>query len=114
MTIKTESTHAGEFLLSEGNGNISREEVTIKSGEVLAVGAVVGKITSTGKYVAYNDGASTGEQVAAGVLYDAVDATGADAKGVIIARLAEVDASLIVGGDTAGNTDLNNALIFLR
>jgi len=114
MPIKTESTHAGEFLLSEGNGNISREEITITSGEVLAVGAVVGKVTATGKYVAYNDAGVAGEEVAAGILYDAVDATGADAKGVIIARLAEVDASLIVGGDTAGNTDLNNALIFLR
>ena len=33
MTIKTETIHAGEHLLSEGNGNISRESIVIASGK---------------------------------------------------------------------------------
>lgn len=114
MAIQNETTHAGEFLLSEGNGNISREQVVIASGENLAAGAVVGKITASGKYVAYNDAGVAGEEVAAGILYEAVDASAADANGVIIARLAEVDASLITGGDANGDTDLNGLNIFLR
>jgi hypothetical protein len=33
--MKTESMHAGEFLLSEGNGNISREAINVAAGAAL-------------------------------------------------------------------------------
>lgn len=46
MDIKTESRHAGDFLISEANGTRSREEVTVVSGAgVLVAGTVLGKIT---------------------------------------------------------------------
>lgn len=45
MTTLTESRHAGEFIISEGEGWISREAVTIDVGENLAAGTVLGKIT---------------------------------------------------------------------
>ena len=37
-----------------------------------------------------------GSEVAAGVLYDAVDASAADAEGVVIIRLAEINATELV------------------
>lgn len=114
MPIQNETTHAGEFLLSEGNGNISREQVVIASGEVLATGSVVGMLTASSKYVAYNGAGAAGEEVAAGILYSAVDATDGDVNGVIIKRLAEVDSSLVVGGDVDGDVELNAAFILLR
>lgn len=42
MTTVTESFHAGEYLLSEGNGSISREQVVITGGNYPA-GTVLGK-----------------------------------------------------------------------
>jgi hypothetical protein len=43
--VKTEGQHAGEFLLSEAPGNLSRENVTVLSGQNLKAGAVVGRVT---------------------------------------------------------------------
>lgn len=46
MTVLNEGKHTGEFLLSEGNGSISRETVTISSAAAALVpGTVLGKIT---------------------------------------------------------------------
>lgn len=97
MTInKEEGVYAGEFLISDGEGTISRDSIVIASGEgVLEAGAVLGKITATGKFAAYDNAATDGTQVAAGVLYDKVDATSADVKAVAITRLAEVKADLL-------------------
>ena len=44
----------------------------------------------------YNPANTDGSAVPAGILYDAVDATGADAKGVIVARHAVVNAAELV------------------
>ncbi|WAR42927.1 head decoration protein [Methylomonas rapida] len=45
MTTLTEGRHAGEFLVSEGRGWISREGVVIDVGENLQAGDVLGQIT---------------------------------------------------------------------
>ena len=66
MTILTEGVHAGEFLLAEANGHISRETVVVQSGENLVAGTVLGKITANGKYIAYSDGNADGSEVALG------------------------------------------------
>ena len=47
MTILTETRHAAEFIMSEGNGKISRAAITIASGEgVIAPGEVLGKVSA--------------------------------------------------------------------
>ena len=45
MTTLTETLHAGEHIASLANGTRSQEAVTVLSGEDLAVGHVVGKVT---------------------------------------------------------------------
>lgn len=58
----TEPNRPGQFLVSEAGGTRSREKVTIKSGETLLAGAVVGKITvgaATAAAVAGNTGNGT-------------------------------------------------------
>ena len=120
MTTLTEGMHTAEFLYSEANGNRSREEIVVVSGQNLVAGAVVGKITASGKYTAYDNAAVDGSETAAGVLYAAVDASAADAAGVIIARDAEVNGEEIdwgaeTGGDiTAGIADLAAVGIIVR
>lgn len=109
----TEKRHAGDFILSEGDGHYSRDNVTIVSGTAaLEAGTVLGKITATGKYKQYDNQAADGSQVAAGVLYGAADASAADVAVCIINRTAEVVATLLVWPDgsptdvTAGIADL--------
>jgi hypothetical protein len=99
-----EGRYAGEFIVSEGNGRISRETITVLSGETLEAAAVLGKVTASGKYKALDPAAADGSEVAAGVLYDAVDASAADAEGVALVRLAEVNAAELVwpAGITGG------------
>ena len=66
--------------------------------------AVLGKVTASGKYRALNPAGADGSQTAAGILYDAVDASAADAEGVAIVRLAEVNAAELIwpAGITGG------------
>ncbi|HRU09768.1 MAG TPA: head decoration protein [Thermoanaerobaculia bacterium] len=95
MSSLLEGTHPGEFLFSEAPGTLSRENVTVTvpAATTYPAGLVLGKITATGKYVAYNNGASDGSEVAAGVLYAELKNAGAapaDVKGVAVERLAEV------------------------
>ncbi len=53
-------------------------------GQALEAGAVLGKVTASGKYKAFDPAAVDGSEAAAGVLYGAVDASAADAEGVAI------------------------------
>jgi hypothetical protein len=46
MTVLTEGTHAGEFIVSEANGTRSRDAVIVLSGQDLRAGHVVGKVTT--------------------------------------------------------------------
>lgn len=92
MTELTEGRHTGEYIVSEANGDRAREHVTIVLGQNLQPGDVVGKITASGKYAIYNNAQTNGTEVAAGILYAAVDATAADKAGVISARDCTVNA----------------------
>lgn len=83
-----------EFLLAEANGSISREQVTIASGQgALVPGAVLGRRTSGGQFAVYNDAATDGTQTAVAILCYPVDATAAAVPATVIARHAEVEAS---------------------
>ena len=109
MTTLTEGNHTAEFILSEANGDRSRAQITVLSGENLAVGQVLGAVTASGKYVAYDETATDGSETAVAVLYADVDASAADAEGVAIIRDAEVSAAKLVWGtadDAAGTVDL--------
>lgn len=112
MAVLTEGRHAGEFLLSEANGTLSRDTIAVAAGENLEAGAVVER-NGSGKAVAY-----TGESDSdiAGVLFDAVDATDGEVAGaVIIARLAEVKESAIsVENDDTPETIKAAAIVALK
>ena len=87
MTTLTEGKHAGGFLVWEVLRDYTRETVTLASGaDKPAPGTVLGKITTGGKYTVLTPGASNGSQNAAGILWGAVDATDADAPGVVLVR----------------------------
>jgi Bacteriophage lambda head decoration protein D len=99
MTTFNEGRHTAEFILSEANGNRSRENVTIAGGTggagKVAAGTVLGKLTATGEYVPSPAAGADGSQTAVAILIEAVDATAADVKAAVIARDAEVNGKLL-------------------
>ncbi|SDY29808.1 head decoration protein [Lentibacter algarum] len=87
MTMLTEGKHTGGFLVWEVLRDYTRETVTIASGAgKLEPGTVLGRITTGGKYTSFAPGASNGSQNASGILWDSVDASAADAPGVVLLR----------------------------
>lgn len=98
MTLN-EDTHAGEFMVSEANGDRSREEITVVDGQTLKAGHVVGIVTASGKYAEHDPAAGDGTEDAAGILYRAVTADGADETGLAIVRDAEVARGALVFKD---------------
>lgn len=105
MTIYTESRATAEFLVSEANGYRSRTTGTV-TGPVggLVAGTVLGKITATGKYVLVNPDATTGEEAAAAILFEAA-VEGDDTRTLII-RDAEVQAAALTYNDTPSGPEL--------
>ena len=87
MTMLTEGKHAGGFLVWEVLRDYTRDTVTIASGAgKLEPGTVLGKITTGGKFTALAPAATNGSQNAAGILWDAVDASTANAAAVVLLR----------------------------
>ena len=86
MTLKANALSA--FIKAEEEQSYSRKDITVASGQNLAIGTVLGKITASGKYAAYDNDAVDGTQTAAGILTAAVNASAADAPGVAVVREA--------------------------
>ncbi len=98
-TVKTDTLGPYAFLKSEANGTLSREAIVLASGAgSLIAGTVLGKVTASGKYKAYDNDAADGTQTAAAILAYDVDATSADQAAVGIVRLAEVWRDRLVWG----------------
>jgi hypothetical protein len=68
--------HAGDF-------PIRTLDVTIASGQNLVRGALLGKITASGKYVLSLAAAADGSQTPVAILAEDVDATGGDKSGIV-------------------------------
>lgn len=86
MPVLTEQPSMGDVLKYEVNPNYTREVITLLQGMPYPVGSVLGKITAGGKYKLATSGGSDGAETAAAVLLYAVDATLADATGIVVAR----------------------------
>lgn len=97
MTTFTEGRHAAEFILSEANGQRSRENGTVLSGQTLEAGEVV-QLNGAGKIVAFTALDDTSGDLitpAVGIMINAVDASAGDVAGSYIARDAEVNLNLL-------------------
>lgn len=111
--MKTQGNQNLEFLLSEANGERSRETVTITGSAAFGSGTVLGKITASGKFTAHDESATNGTQNAIAVLGYDVDATDADVNGVVLLRDCEVSNELLVMPDGIATGDRNDAITSL-
>jgi hypothetical protein len=86
MTVLNQPPTMGDVLKYEVNPNYTRDTITLLAGMPYPVGSVLGRITASGKYKLATSGGSDGAQTASAVLLYAVDATLADATGIVVAR----------------------------
>jgi len=86
MSVLTQPPSMGDVLKYEVNPNYTRETVTLLAGTAYPVGSVLGRITASGKYKLATSGGADGAQTAAAVLLYPVDATLADAVGIVVVR----------------------------
>tara|TARA_R110002051_G_scaffold307905_1_gene379194 strand:- start:158 stop:538 length:381 start_codon:yes stop_codon:yes gene_type:complete len=86
MTVLNQPPTMGDVLKYEVNPNYIRDTITLLAGMPYPVGSVLGRITASGKYKLATSGGSDGAQTASAVLLYAVDATLADATGIVVAR----------------------------
>jgi Bacteriophage lambda head decoration protein D len=106
MTVLTQNLRqTAHYIVSEAHGYRSRDTGVIASGSgVVQPGAVLGKVTATGKYEPLAPGASDGTQTPAAILYEGCDATSQDVRRTLTVRDTEVQADVLVWA--AGVTDL--------
>lgn len=86
MTALNKLPSLGDVLKYEVNPNYTRDAITLLGGMPYPVGSVLGKITASGKYKLATSGGTDGAQTAVAVLLYPVDATLADAQGIVVAR----------------------------
>ena len=114
MTIKHEPIHAGEFLLSEGAGNISREAINVAAGPALNPGQVLGLVTSSGEFAPYVPTAEDGSQTAVAILYGPLGESDIVRRGRAVVRLAEVSEAHLTGLDPEGEKSLGEHFVIVR
>ncbi|ATN08432.1 head decoration protein [Pseudomonas poae] len=112
--MKTESMHAGEFLLSEGAGNISREAINVAAGPALEPGQILGLVTASGEFAPYKATAEDGTENAVAILYGPLSESDVVRRGRAIVRLAEVSEAHLTGLDPAAEKALNNQHVIVR
>lgn len=96
MAKKSPATSA--VLKYEAEQGYSRKDITLVAGQNLSVGAVLGKITASGKFTAYDNDATDGSQTAVAVLLNDTNASAGDVKTVAIVRHAIVSVAGLVWG----------------
>ncbi|MGM7284491.1 head decoration protein [Pseudomonas guariconensis] len=109
-----EPVHAGEFLLSEGAGKISREAIDLAPGAALVAGQVLGQLTATGQFAPYNPEAEDGSETAKCILFASVGASEEMRRGRAVVRLAEVSEALLTGLDLDAEKSLASQFIIVR
>lgn len=114
MTIQREPMHAGEFLLSEAPGTISREAINVAPGPALEPGQVLGLISLTGEFAPYDPLAEDGTENAVAVLYGPLGESDVTRRGRAVVRLAEISEAHLAGLDPAAEKALATHFLIVR
>lgn len=83
MLASTETESFSVTQLFAGDADVVTQPITVVSGQNLALGSVVGRITASGKITLCDTAAVDGSQTPVGILVNAVDASGGDKAGDI-------------------------------
>lgn len=124
MASNTEGKTAGEFIRSLASGDRSVDVKTIRIGESLVAGQVLGKVTGggqAGQYGALEEAATNGLQTPAGICYEDISTASAAKSATVVVRDCEVignrltwPASYNAGDITAAGVTLATLGIIVR
>lgn len=112
--IQREPVHAGEFLLSEGAGKISREAINVAAGPALMAGQVLGMVTASAEFAPYDPAAADGRENAVCILFGSLGESEVVRRGRAVVRLAEVTEGLLTGLDSDAEKALATHFIIVR
>lgn len=112
MTVVIEPIHTGEYLISEGPGSISRDQITVAAGDALPPGQLLTK-EADGTYAPFV-AADAATAPAAAVLYAALPASANVRRAVATTRLAEVAQARLSGFDASAVAGLAAQHIIVR
>ena len=104
MPTLTQAPSQGDVVKIQFDPNYTNEAITLLLGTNYKSGAVLGKITASGKYKLAVVGAVDGSAVAVAVLLNPSDATLADTTGIILARGPAVVSKAALLFDASVNT----------
>ncbi len=104
MTVLTEGRHRAEFIINY-DPSLSMDEVTLLAGDSLVVGEVVGRRELDNVIVSLDPLATDGGETPYGISIAAVAASTSAQKVAILARFAEVDATMIQWPDSNTEND---------
>ena len=123
MSTENEAAAAGDFIRAPV-GPISFDKVTIRIGELLVPGQVLGQIAAggqAGQYGALEDAATNGLQTPVAICFDHVSTASATKQATVVRRLAEVvgnrltwPTSYSAGDITTGIASLASQNIIVR
>ena len=111
--MTTEKTLTIDAYLASGEFGPALLTQTIGGGAALAKGTIMGRITATGKLVAYAAANSDGSENPIGVLMEAADASAGDVKAVVGFAGKYVKANM-TGLDAAAITALEARAVYFE
>lgn len=112
MALLETAVVASDWLKYEADSYYSRDTVIIASGSgKLKSGQVLGQIAASGKFVPSAASGSDGSQTSVAILVFPVDATSADAKGVVVSRHAIASHNGLTWGTTINDATKRAAAI---
>lgn len=119
MSELTETPRVGGFVLTELPGTLSRDGITVDvpAATTYQPGTVLGQLSGTGHYVPYDNAASDGREVAAGILYGKAPNAGAApgaVAAVIVNFAAEVREADLIFAEGTSDAAKDAALADLR
>ena len=121
MTVLEQEMNLGDLLKYEAPHLYSRDLVTVADGQTLALGAVIGLESATGKAQVFDPIATDGTEIPAGILVQASASSGSDEEVPAIVRHAIVADHALVWPDSitaeqqlSATTQLKNSGILIR
>lgn len=110
MPVLEEQDRLGDVLKFEEDNLYSREEVIVESGQLLVVGSVVARKTSTGQILAVVPGGTDGTNLPVGIIGEDVDASSASVKSFMISRHAIIAESNLIWPASATSAQIASGI----
>ncbi|ASG21405.1 head decoration protein [Nitrospirillum viridazoti] len=113
--VFTEGLNTGEYLVSEANGNLSRDTITLaQSAAPYSAGQVLAYVAASDHYVAYDEAAQGDAAVAAAINFARVNASAGDVRATAHTNYAEINKAALAWAPGVTSAGMAAAFSSLR